>query len=220
MSPPRRAPTTARAEEARALERARHLPNARSADDVDTLKRSFARFDSMLYSTGVYNGQQYRAGSLSDYWMECSYGAYHVRGDVAGGGHCAATCGIAAASSRAASPTGLTCRFRASTGRAGKAACAFRIASFPPACRRHPTQTCPRATPISLTRTDARHPRAQKIAPPHAPARVANPAPCMAQGRSWPCAHVTGPRPDPWLQVPAGRFLRRLLQPVSQARIG
>jgi len=47
MTPPRRG-TQARGEEARALERARHLPNARSADDVDALKRSFA--DHLQYS--------------------------------------------------------------------------------------------------------------------------------------------------------------------------
>jgi len=51
---------------------------------ADTLARSPARFDSMLYSTGVYNGQQYRKGSLNDYWLECSYGDYHVRGGIGG----------------------------------------------------------------------------------------------------------------------------------------
>jgi immune inhibitor A len=54
-------------------------------NQADTLAHSPARFDSMLYSTGVYNGQQYRAGSLNDYWLECSYGDYHVRGGVGGG---------------------------------------------------------------------------------------------------------------------------------------
>jgi immune inhibitor A len=53
---------------------------------ADTLKRPPARFDSMLYSTGVYNGIPYRVGSLNDYWLECSYGDYHVRGGI-GGGH-------------------------------------------------------------------------------------------------------------------------------------
>ena len=53
---------------------------------ADTLARSPERFDSMLYSTGVYNGQQYREGSLNDYFLECSYGDYHVQGGV-GGGH-------------------------------------------------------------------------------------------------------------------------------------
>ncbi|MBM3332553.1 M6 family metalloprotease domain-containing protein [candidate division WOR-3 bacterium] len=51
---------------------------------ADTLARSPARFDSMLYSTGVYNGLEYRAGSLNDYFLECSYGNYHVRGGIAG----------------------------------------------------------------------------------------------------------------------------------------
>jgi immune inhibitor A len=54
-------------------------------NQADTLARSPARFDSMLYSTGVYNGLQYRAGSLHDYWLECSYGDYHVRGGIGGG---------------------------------------------------------------------------------------------------------------------------------------
>ncbi len=52
---------------------------------ADTLARSPARFDSMLYSTGVYNGLPYREGSLNDYWLECSYGNYHVRGGIGGG---------------------------------------------------------------------------------------------------------------------------------------
>ncbi|MCX6843275.1 MAG: M6 family metalloprotease domain-containing protein [candidate division WOR-3 bacterium] len=52
---------------------------------ADTVERSPARFDSMLYSTGVYNGLPYRAGSLNDYWLECSYGDYHVRGGIGGG---------------------------------------------------------------------------------------------------------------------------------------
>ncbi len=52
---------------------------------ADTLARSPARFDSMLYSTGVYNGLPYRQGSLNDYFLECSYGDYHVRGGIAGG---------------------------------------------------------------------------------------------------------------------------------------
>jgi len=53
---------------------------------ADTLERSPARFDSMLYSTGVYTGQPYRQGSLNDFYLENSYGAYDVRGAVAGGG--------------------------------------------------------------------------------------------------------------------------------------
>jgi starch phosphorylase len=47
MSPPRKT-THARAEEAKALERARHLPNSRTASDLDTLKRAFA--DHLQYS--------------------------------------------------------------------------------------------------------------------------------------------------------------------------
>jgi starch phosphorylase len=47
MPPPSKA-VQARGEEARALERARQLPNARTATDVDTLKRSFA--DHLQYS--------------------------------------------------------------------------------------------------------------------------------------------------------------------------
>lgn len=51
---------------------------------ADTLSRPPALFDSMLYSTGVYNGRQYRAGSLNDFFLENSYGAYDVRGGIAG----------------------------------------------------------------------------------------------------------------------------------------
>lgn len=51
---------------------------------ADTLARSPARFDSMLYSTGVYNGRQYRQGSLNDFFLENSYGNYDVRGGIAG----------------------------------------------------------------------------------------------------------------------------------------
>ena len=51
---------------------------------ADTVARPPARFDSMLYSTGVYNGLPYRAGSLNDYFIECSYGDYHVLGGIAG----------------------------------------------------------------------------------------------------------------------------------------
>jgi len=50
MTPPRKAADPARGEEARALERARQLPNARTGTDVDTLKRSFA--DHLQYSQG------------------------------------------------------------------------------------------------------------------------------------------------------------------------
>lgn len=51
---------------------------------ADTIRHSAARFDSMLYSVGAYNGQPYRQGSLNDYFIENSYGAYHVRGAIAG----------------------------------------------------------------------------------------------------------------------------------------
>ncbi|MEO0081546.1 MAG: M6 family metalloprotease domain-containing protein [candidate division WOR-3 bacterium] len=51
---------------------------------ADTIKRSPACFDSMLYSTGVYNQGPYRAGSLNDYFLENSYGTYDVRGEIAG----------------------------------------------------------------------------------------------------------------------------------------
>lgn len=51
---------------------------------ADTIEHSPARFDSMLYSVGVYNGQSYRAGSLNDYFLENSYGNYSVKGGVAG----------------------------------------------------------------------------------------------------------------------------------------
>lgn len=51
---------------------------------ADTIRHSPARFDSMLYSVGVYNGQQYRAGSLNDFFLENSYGRYDVRGGIAG----------------------------------------------------------------------------------------------------------------------------------------
>jgi starch phosphorylase len=48
MPPPPRTRNAARAEEARALERARDLPNARTAGDAETLKRAFA--DHLQYS--------------------------------------------------------------------------------------------------------------------------------------------------------------------------
>src|SRR5512145_3205526 len=47
MVPPKKA-TAPRVAEARALERARDMPNARSASDIDTLKRAFA--DHLHYS--------------------------------------------------------------------------------------------------------------------------------------------------------------------------
>ena len=51
---------------------------------ADTLDHSPALFDSMLYSTGVYKGQQYRAGSLNDFYLENSYGNLPVLGGVGG----------------------------------------------------------------------------------------------------------------------------------------
>ena len=53
---------------------------------ADTIKRSPARFDSMLYSTGVYTGLPYRQGSLNDFYLENSYSGLPVLGGV-GGGH-------------------------------------------------------------------------------------------------------------------------------------
>jgi starch phosphorylase len=50
MSTPDRDPSATGSEEARALERARDLPNTRTAMDVDTLRRSFA--DHLQYSQG------------------------------------------------------------------------------------------------------------------------------------------------------------------------
>jgi immune inhibitor A len=51
---------------------------------ADTINRPAAKFDSMLYSTGVYTGQQYRQGSLNDFFLENSYGNFHVTGGIAG----------------------------------------------------------------------------------------------------------------------------------------
>jgi len=51
---------------------------------ADSIRRPAARFDSMLYSTGVYTGQQYRQGSLNDFYLENSYGNFHVLGGIAG----------------------------------------------------------------------------------------------------------------------------------------
>src|SRR5512138_1331844 len=67
--PPRRG-SQARAEEAKALERARHLPNVRSADDVDALKRSFA--DHLQYSLAK---DEHSATALDRYFAV----AYSVR---------------------------------------------------------------------------------------------------------------------------------------------
>ena len=69
MPPPRRA-APARAEEARALQRARHLPNARTASDVDALRRAFA--DHLQYSQGK---DEHSATALDRYFAV----AYAVR---------------------------------------------------------------------------------------------------------------------------------------------
>ncbi len=53
---------------------------------ADTSAHSAARFDSMLYSVGVYNNGPYRQGSLDDFFIENSYGSYEVLGGIAGGG--------------------------------------------------------------------------------------------------------------------------------------
>jgi starch phosphorylase len=70
MGPPQRKGSTARAEEARALERARHLPNARTATDVDTLKRAFA--DHLQFAQGK---DEHSATALDRYFAT----AYAVR---------------------------------------------------------------------------------------------------------------------------------------------
>ncbi|MEO0071752.1 MAG: M6 family metalloprotease domain-containing protein [candidate division WOR-3 bacterium] len=49
---------------------------------ADTIKHSPARFDSMLYSVGIYNSAPYRAGSLNDFFLENSYGSYSVKGGI------------------------------------------------------------------------------------------------------------------------------------------
>jgi starch phosphorylase len=69
MPPPRRS-APARAEEAKALERARHLPNARTASDVEALKRAFA--DHLQYSQGK---DEHSATALDRYFAV----AYAVR---------------------------------------------------------------------------------------------------------------------------------------------
>jgi starch phosphorylase len=69
MAPPRISTPTLAAE-ARALERARDLPNARTATDVDTLKRAFA--DHLQYSQGK---DEHSADALDRYFAV----AYSVR---------------------------------------------------------------------------------------------------------------------------------------------
>ena len=51
---------------------------------ADTIRRPPALFDSMLYSTGVYNNQPFRQGSLNDFYLENSYGTYQVLGSIVG----------------------------------------------------------------------------------------------------------------------------------------
>ena len=53
-------------------------------NQADTISRCPARYDSMLYSAGVYNEQPYRQGSLKDFFLENSYGNFQVMGGVAG----------------------------------------------------------------------------------------------------------------------------------------
>ncbi len=69
MPPPRRG-TPARVEEAKALARARHLPNARTAPDAESLKRAFA--DHLHYSQGK---DEHTATPLDRYFAV----AYSVR---------------------------------------------------------------------------------------------------------------------------------------------
>ncbi len=71
MVPPRKGgSSTARIEEARALERARDVPNARTADDVETLKRAFA--DHLQFAQGK---DEHTATALDRYFSV----AYAVR---------------------------------------------------------------------------------------------------------------------------------------------
>jgi starch phosphorylase len=70
MPPPPRRATQARAEEARALEHARAIPNARTGDDVEALKRSFA--DHLQYSQAK---DEHTATALDRYFAV----AYSVR---------------------------------------------------------------------------------------------------------------------------------------------
>ncbi len=70
MPPSPRRGSQARVEEARALERARHLPNARTATDIETLKRAFA--DHLQYSQGK---DEHSATSLDRFFAV----AYSVR---------------------------------------------------------------------------------------------------------------------------------------------
>jgi len=54
------------------------------ADNLaDTLNNTPARYDSMFYSAGIYQGT-YRAGSLNDFFIENSYNATDVSGGICG----------------------------------------------------------------------------------------------------------------------------------------
>jgi glycogen phosphorylase len=70
MASPRKQTPVARAAEAQALERARELPNSRTAGDADTLKRAFA--DHLQYSQGK---DEHSATALDRYFAV----AYTVR---------------------------------------------------------------------------------------------------------------------------------------------
>jgi len=70
MGPPPRKGSTARVEEARALERARDLPNARTATDLETLKRAFV--DHLQFAQGK---DEHTATALDRYFAV----AYAVR---------------------------------------------------------------------------------------------------------------------------------------------
>jgi starch phosphorylase len=70
MVPPRKSTVAARGEEAKALQRSRHLPNARTATDVETLKRSF--LDHLQFAQGK---DEHTATSLDRYFAV----AYAVR---------------------------------------------------------------------------------------------------------------------------------------------
>jgi glycogen phosphorylase len=67
MSPPRNPSTATQGAEARALERARDLPNSRTAGDPDTLKRAFA--DHLQYTAGK---DEHSATALDRYYAVAS----------------------------------------------------------------------------------------------------------------------------------------------------
>jgi starch phosphorylase len=70
MVPPRKSSAAALDEEAKALQRSRHLPNARTGTDVDTLKRSF--LDQLQFAQGK---DEHTATSMDRYFAV----AYAVR---------------------------------------------------------------------------------------------------------------------------------------------